>query len=143
MSKEFSAGAVVFRCFDKGNVKYLLIQSKNWKNWAFPKGHLDDDETPEEAALREIEEETGLIVELLPNFSSGYEYEFDYEGKHIEKKVVFFLAEAKDENIRLSEKEHQNYSWLTYDEALHAITHEEDKKVFMEANEFLRENGKE
>ena len=142
MSKEVSAGGVVFLRDSFGNINYLLIQSKNWKNWAFPKGHVDEGETKEQTAIREIFEETGLKIKILPGFLEHYEYEFDFQGKHIEKEAIFFLAEASSNRIELTEKEHQDYRWLSFDEAMKLITHPQDKEILLKAHKFLAENGR-
>ena len=55
---ETSAGGVVFRV-EEGRPLYLLIRD-SYQNWGFPKGHLEAGERPEDAALREVSEETGL-----------------------------------------------------------------------------------
>lgn len=142
MNKEISSGAVVFNKDEYGNIKYLLIQSKNWKNWAFPKGHIDKGETEEETALREIYEETGLKVKIISGFEESYEYEFDnFDGKHIEKKAIFFIAESYETTIKLMEKEHKNFKWLDYNEAISLTTHDEDKKILINANKFLNDNN--
>ncbi len=140
MSKEISVGGVVFLRDSLGNINYLLIQSRNWKNWAFPKGHIDEGETKEQTAIREIFEETGLKVRILPGFLEHYEYEFDFQGQHIEKEAIFFLTEASGNEIHLSEKEHQNYRWLSFDEAVTLITHPQDKKILLKAHKFLIEH---
>ncbi|MFA4887264.1 MAG: NUDIX domain-containing protein [Candidatus Nanoarchaeia archaeon] len=137
MRKEISAGGIIFHCNPQGNIRYLLIQSKTWKNWAFPKGHIEKDESEEKTALREIFEETGLSLNLLPGFLESYTYEFDFRGEHIQKKAVFFLAESTDTTIELNETEHQEYRWLLYEEAMQLITYIGDKELLSKANNFL------
>ena len=56
--RETSAGGVIFRCEDDG--PHFLLILDGYKNWGFPKGHIDAGESPDAAARREIEEETGL-----------------------------------------------------------------------------------
>ena len=57
--RETSAGGVVFRRGPEGQVRFLLIRD-SYKNWGFPKGHLEPAEPPADAARREVTEETGL-----------------------------------------------------------------------------------
>lgn len=66
--KWISAGCVVFDSV-KSMGKVYVIQQKNWNTWAFPKGRVDKGESIKKAAVREVGEETGLKVTLLP---SGY-----------------------------------------------------------------------
>ena len=72
MRQEESCGAVVFTCVS-GERRYVLVRSREGI-YGFPKGHREPGETPEETALREIREEVGLHVTLLPGFSAQDEY---------------------------------------------------------------------
>ncbi|MDD2392351.1 MAG: NUDIX domain-containing protein [Bacilli bacterium] len=62
MKRHFCASVFVI---NPENKKILLIKHKKFKKWVQPGGHIEDDETPEEAALREVYEETGVRVKLL------------------------------------------------------------------------------
>src|SRR6266702_2547862 len=62
--RETSAGGVVFRRGPDGQVRFLLIRD-SYKNWGFPKGHLESGEPPADAARREVTEETGLAELVL------------------------------------------------------------------------------
>ena len=80
MKKEKSCGAIVYR--EKDGVEILLIKHKNGGHWAFPKGHVENKETEEETALREIREETGLTLTdyrlrgIVTFVSQGWETEY-------------------------------------------------------------------
>ena len=67
MKMEKSCGAIVARQTDTGR-EILLIRHVNGGHWAFPKGHVEENETEEQTALREILEETGLSVTLDTGF---------------------------------------------------------------------------
>ena len=67
MKKEISCGAVIARQTENGR-EILLIRHVNGGHWAFPKGHMEGNETESETALREIREETGLTVTLDTGF---------------------------------------------------------------------------
>jgi len=89
MSRESSAGGVVVR-EREGTLELAVIQPRGRDIWALPKGHVDAGETPEQAAAREVLEETGLRVQLeAPLGEISYVYQF--RGRKIFKQVHFFL----------------------------------------------------
>lgn len=97
---EQSAGIIPFRRRE-GQIEFLLLHSQMVRNpdaaWEFPKGGIEEGENEQEAALREIREETCMTdVALLPDFRDQVEYRYRRNGQNIEKTVIFFLGEAKD-----------------------------------------------
>ncbi|MBW2984716.1 NUDIX domain-containing protein [Candidatus Woesearchaeota archaeon] len=134
MPKEVSAGAVVFRR-DKG-IKYLILHYEA-KHWDFPKGNVEAGEEEKATVKREVEEETG-IKEI--NFVEGFEEKISYfykkEGQTIYKEVVFYLAETKEKEVKLS-FEHIGYEWLDYEKALERLTFKNAKQILEKANKFL------
>ena len=122
---EKSAGAIIFRKSNKG-LQYLLLFGDKI-GWGFPKGHIDGEETPKATAIREIEEETGIIIDkFIPNFEvyTQYDMKFDFSKtppkpleKPYKKLCVFYLAEVPiAQNVKLSH-EHSKYIWATYSAA--------------------------
>ena len=90
---ERSAGAIIYRREGK-RVKYLLLLY-GAGHWDYAKGHIEPDEEQEETAMREAEEEAGLIdVELVPGFREIISYEYKKNGKSVAKEVIFFLGET-------------------------------------------------
>src|SRR5438876_1148461 len=91
---EFSAGGVVY---DPAAQKLLLIQVKNLQDqvvWTFPKGHIEKGETEEQAALREVQEETGWSCAILQPFHK-VQYWFKKKGQLIKKSVTWFLMKPE------------------------------------------------
>jgi len=65
-----AGGGIVCRTAENGAVEVLLVHRPAYGDWTFPKGKLDPGETEEEAALREVEEETGLLCRLGPEIGT-------------------------------------------------------------------------
>ena len=139
MAHEKSAGAIVFRK-DK-EIKYLLLHYKfRTDYWDFPRGNIEKGEDEQETALREIKEETGISdAELQKGFAEKVQWFYKREGQTVFKEVIFFLAETKQKEIKLS-KEHIGYAWLSYDKALKKLTFKNAKGVLDKAHEFLMES---
>lgn len=93
-TRETSAGGVVFRRGADGQVRFLLIRD-SYQNWGFPKGHLEIDEPPAEAARREVAEETGLKELVLHGPIKVIDWYFRFRGKTIHKYCHFFLFESR------------------------------------------------
>ena len=96
--RETSAGGVVVRR-GAGEPRYLLILDGHG-NWGFPKGHLKRGESPEDAARREIAEETGLD-NLIPHAPIGLiDWFFPAKGRLIHKHCHYFLYESREGAVR-------------------------------------------
>ncbi len=135
MPQEKSSGAVVFRKEGGGRL-YLLLHYEA-KHWDFSKGHIEKNETEEQAARRECEEETGIKdMAIMSGFQERIEYFYKHEGKTMHKEVVFLLAETKTKNVTLS-FEHIGSEWLPYEKALGRLTFDNAKLVLKKAESFL------
>jgi prepilin-type N-terminal cleavage/methylation domain-containing protein len=132
MKKESSAGAVIF--FQRGKKREYLLLNYLGGHWGFPKGHIELNENPIKTAIREIKEETGLNVKIIPGFERKITYSFWHKGEFVIKDVVFYLAKAKSQKVRLS-TEHKGYVWLPYKSAYDLITYE--KNILKSAEIFL------
>ena len=131
---ERSCGAVVF-CRADGNLRFLLIKNRRSANWGFPKGHVENYETAEQTARREVREETGLRIRLLPGFSCQSEYVI---SGVIEKSVTIFLAEAQDRHITVQEAEIEDYLWVDYQKAMQLLKFDNDRNTMRRAYGFLK-----
>ena len=99
--KQKSAGAIIFRK-DENKVFYLLLKYEKG-HWGFAKGHIEKNETEEETIIRETKEEADITqLNLIKGFKEYISYYFVYETKKIYKEVVFYLAETKQKEVRLS-----------------------------------------
>ena len=91
---ETSAGGVVFR-IDDGQPLYLLIRD-SYQNWGFPKGHLEEGEVAEAAAVREVSEETGLADLSVRGAIETIDWFFRFRGQLIHKVCHFFLMQTHE-----------------------------------------------
>ena len=135
MIEETSAGIVLFRKENEKNMFLLLHYPSG--HWDFVKGKMEKGESTHETATRETEEETGITdIKYLENFEEWIEYNFQYQGELVQKKVVFFLAETKTEEIIISH-EHSGFIWTDYNSAMEKTTFDNAKTVLTKAQALL------
>jgi 8-oxo-dGTP pyrophosphatase MutT (NUDIX family) len=134
--EETSAGGVVYRMHD-GQPLFLLIRD-SYKNWGFPKGHLEQDEPPEAAALREVREETGLAGVELRGAIETIDWYFRFRGRLIHKVCHFFLMETVAEHTSPQRAEGITACrWAPIDEALRVISYANARSVLQRAHEMV------
>ncbi len=135
MIEETSAGIVLFRK-EGSKILFLLLHYPSG-HWDFVKGKMEKGESAHETAIREAKEETGIIdITFLENFEEWIKYDFQYQGELIHKKVVFFLAETKTEEVMIS-NEHLDYTWMDYNTSMEKTTFENAKTVLTRAKMLL------
>ena len=134
---ERSCGAVVYRNIG-GTIRYLLIKNRRSSNWSFPKGHVEDGETLEETAIREVYEEAGIRIKIFPGFLSKSQYTIQ---NRIQKTVQIFAATTDDEQTRIQPEEIEDYIWLPFESAYNCLKFENDKTILKDTHEFLIENN--
>jgi len=135
MIEETSSGVVLFRK-ENEKILFLLLHYPSG-HWDFVKGKMEKGESPHETAIRETKEETGINdTKFLDNFEEWIEYDFQFEGELVHKKVVFFLGETKTKNVKISH-EHQNYTWMDYATAMEKTTFDNAKTVLSKSYSLL------
>ena len=116
--RAFSAGGVVIRRSDHG--PQLVLGRRRRHNdhsiWSLPKGTPDGDETPEETALREVQEETGLEVRILDTIGDIH-YRFVRDGCRIDKTVHYYLMEPVGGDLTEHDHEFEEVRWFALAEA--------------------------
>ena len=135
MIEETSAGIVLFRKENSKNLFLLLHYPSG--HWDFVKGKMEKGESPHETAVRETREETGITdVSFIENFEEWIEYNFQYQGELVHKKVVFFLAETKTKEVKISH-EHLDFTWMDYNTSMEKTTFDNAKTVLTKAQMLL------
>lgn len=130
MKEEFSVAAIVYF-----NEEYLLLKY-GLGHWEFVKGHKEENETDEQAIIRELEEEASIAdVEIVNGFRETYDYFFSFKGQRIHKSVNCYLIESKTKGVEIS-YEHEDYVWLPYTKALQRLTYDMAKGLLKKAKEF-------
>ncbi|HJU68880.1 MAG TPA: NUDIX hydrolase [Gemmatimonadaceae bacterium] len=130
--EERSAGGVVYR-MDGGRALYLLIRD-SYKNWGFPKGHLEVDEPPELAAVREVQEETGLDDLALRGEIDTIDWYFRFRGRLIHKVCHFYLMESPSAATSPQREEGITACrWATMADAMQSISYANARAVLERA----------
>jgi 8-oxo-dGTP pyrophosphatase MutT (NUDIX family) len=118
VERAFSAGGVVLRHTDHGAELVLGRRQRDRDHsiWSLPKGTPDGDETPEETAVREVNEETGLEVRIVDTIGDIH-YRFVRDGRRIDKTVHYFLMEATGGDLADHDHEFDEVRWFGVGEA--------------------------
>lgn len=134
--EEVSAGGIVFRR-DGERTLWLLIRD-SYRNWGFPKGHLEDGEAPEQAALREVGEETGLAGLEVRAPIETIDWEFRFRGRRIHKTCHFFLIETPDRRTSpLRAEGITACRWASFEQAERMIAYDNARSVLRQAHALL------
>lgn len=135
--REVSAGGIVFRRFG-AEARFLLIKD-SYRRWGFPKGHIEDGESPAEAAQRETGEETGLAALVLHGPIRIIDWHFRFRGRAIHKFCHFFLFEsAEGEVVPQVDEGITDHQWLPLEEALARLSYDNARGVLRRGGEMAR-----
>lgn len=139
MEKHYSAGGIVIRNVPNGlrapgpkppdRFKILLIKD-SYGRWTWPKGHIEKGEKPEETALREISEETGLTNIRIIKRIGAQSYYFALKGKRVFKMVYIFLVSSSgSEKLSIQKSEIKEGRWFSPEEAISKIEYRGSKSI--------------
>jgi 8-oxo-dGTP diphosphatase len=121
MNRVHAAGGVVLR---DGQV--AVVHRPRYDDWSLPKGKLDPDESFEDAALREVEEETGLRCRLIRELPT---VAYDVRGRR--KEVRYWEMEVVDETPFVPNEEVDEVRWLEPQEALALLSYDRDREPLL------------
>ncbi len=153
VKREYSAGGVVFKRV-KGSrgqgvkVLWLIIQpsakDQPWHQgrWQLPKGWIDEGESGQQAATREVKEEGGVEAEIVEKVNRINIFFYNEEKQKVAKNIIFFLMKYK----KGSEKDHswetKEAAWLSFKEAHERLTFKSEKGILEKAREILKDKEK-
>ncbi len=130
MTTEESAGGLVFR--QAPDLQFLMILD-GYGRWTFPKGAIEAGETPQEAAIREIEEETGVKGVIAGELGqTRYIYHHPRKGR-VYKTVTFYLVRYDSGRVRPQSSEIAAAEWLSPEEAARRADYEGYDKLVARA----------
>ena len=130
--KEFSAGGVVRSGDDVAVIVPVRRDARGNRVLGLPKGHPDGDETPEQAATREVNEETGLKVNLIDKLGE-VEYRYERRGRAVHKRVAFFLFDYVSGDLADHDHEIEDARWMPIAEAAEALTYDGERDMVRRA----------
>jgi 8-oxo-dGTP pyrophosphatase MutT (NUDIX family) len=110
-----------------GQWEYLLVEARRSRGeWVLPKGHIEPGETPEEAAVREVQEEAGVRAAVI---ARAGESEYALDGQPV--RTIFFLMRYQGE---AGSQEDRAHVWRRYEDALRLLRFDDARRVLMQAH---------
>jgi 8-oxo-dGTP pyrophosphatase MutT (NUDIX family) len=138
---EFSAGGVVVNDRDETIVIVPARRAADGsKVLALPKGHPDGSETPEEAAMREVREETGVVTEVIGPLGD-VRYWYQRNGRRVSKVVAFFLLRYAAGSLDDHDAEVEDARWMPLAEAAERLTYPGEREMATRALSRMGEAG--
>jgi len=138
-ARQTSSGGIVFKV-ENNQGSVALVARRNGAVWCLPKGLVEENETPEETAVRETREETGLEGRVLEKLGEiQYWYHSREDHMRIHKTVHFYLLQFHGGDERRHDREVDAVQWYTLEEALEKLTYENERKILEKAIPLIKE----
>ena len=137
--REISAGGVVYRR-DGDEIEIVLASRRTRRGqlaWGLAKGGIEEDESMEDAAIREVREETGLLAEIEASLGET-RYMYVWEDVRIRKTVHFFLMRHTGGDVDDRDDEMEEIRWFSLERALKRAAYRGERDMLARAAEMLR-----
>ena len=146
---ERSAGVIPFQRVGDGPLLYLVLHSATVRNprakWEFPKGGMEEGETPRLTAAREFQEETGIAdATFREGFERNLSYTYVRRGQKVLKTVTYFVVEVGPDPQMVRSFEHVEdafghwHHWGSFDQITRLLYHAKIRQLFAEADAWIR-----
>jgi 8-oxo-dGTP pyrophosphatase MutT (NUDIX family) len=136
---QLSAGGVAFRD-DGGAVRVAIVSVNPSRRWQLPKGHLDGDETAEQAALREVREEAGIETEMISPLDTVEYWYYGNKGSdrvRYHKQVIFYLLWYVSGSVEDHDHEVAEARWVGIDEAIQMLAFKGETDAVKKAKQLI------
>lgn len=139
--REPTAGGIVFRRNKSGDVEILLIQDAK-DRWTIPKGHIEEGETAQETAIREIGEEAGIKESEAICWLGKIHFRYRRVSTLVLMTTQIYLVKALGDTDDIKKEEWMNgIKWFKFHDALDAIEYEDIGKLMLLAMKRIRQQG--
>lgn len=139
MQKYPTCGCIPYRYTKDGCIEVLMVLNDDEEeHWEFPKGKIEEGESEQETALRELFEETGLHGHILEEDPIDFNFDCTVKGNQYHKTVRYFYCKVPDDSkVQLQEEELGDYVWLPLQEAVEKATYPEMKEAAQKVVEYF------
>jgi 8-oxo-dGTP pyrophosphatase MutT (NUDIX family) len=139
-TREVSAGGVVYRHADDGAIEVVLASRRTRRGqlaWGLAKGGIEIGESKEDAAIREVREETGLTADIEADLGDT-KYMYVWDDIRIRKTVHFFLMRHTGGDVDDRDDEMEEIRWFPLERAIKRAAYRGERDMLVKASELLR-----
>jgi 8-oxo-dGTP pyrophosphatase MutT (NUDIX family) len=134
-----SAGGVLFRKRDS-EIEVCLISKRDRNVWALPRGRVEEGETPDQTAVREVREETGFQAKVLRKIDEiSFHFYSKTDDRLIYRTVHFFLMPLENSEQGIVDSEVGRVEWFPIEQAIRVLKYENEKEILRKARNLLRD----
>jgi diadenosine hexaphosphate hydrolase (ATP-forming) len=138
--REATAGGIVYRITKRGELQIILFQDTR-DRWTIPKGHVEDGETAQETAIREVNEEVGLSGIEPICWLGKVNFRYRRQNTLVLMTMQTYLFRVGKNGQPRKEKWMRDVKWFDFDDAIEVIEYEDIEKLILLAKRRLRQRG--